>query len=122
MVRVNLHLCTELGDPGWEAEQPHPAAILFFGEPAKQTKRQEEEISALQLTEPSLLPAGANREPGREHSLNPVALIRGTSLPANTGTLLGLVSKAWLAARDLGFGGMILRTKTTLVFRTHLQT
>lgn len=81
MVRVNLHLGTELGDPGWEAEQPHPAA--------KQTKRQEEEMSALQLTEPSLLPAGANQEPGREHSLNPVALITGTSLPANTGTLLG---------------------------------
>lgn len=93
MVRVNLHLCTELGNPGWEAEQPYPAVILFYGEPAKQSKSQEEEMSALQLTEPSLLPAGANREPGRGHSLNPVALITRTSLPANTGTLLGLVFK-----------------------------
>lgn len=84
MVRVNLHLCTELGDPGQEAEQPHPAATLFYEGPAKQTKRREEEMSALQLTEPSLLPAGANREPGEEHSLNPVALITRTSLPANT--------------------------------------
>lgn len=36
MVRVNLHLCTELGVGalGWEAEQPHLAATLY----AKQTK------------------------------------------------------------------------------------
>jgi hypothetical protein len=47
MVRVNLHLCTELGDPGWEAELPHPATTLFYRGPAKQTKRQEEEMSAL---------------------------------------------------------------------------
>lgn len=103
MVRVNLHLCAELGNPGWEAEQPHPAAAFFSGGPAKQTKRQQEEMSALQLTKPSLLPAGANRELGGEHSLNPMALITGTSLLANTHTLLGLVFKQQLAAPDMGF-------------------
>lgn len=99
MVRVNLHLVTELGDPGWEVEQPHPTAILFYGGPAKPTKRQKEEMSALQLTEPSLLPAGA-RKGAQFESSGP----NHRDIPASKHRyLLGLVFKEQLAAPDMGF-------------------